>query len=138
VGLHRRLARAAVGPGLAALRGGPDEAGIVAAVEDGRNWRAGAREMREADPAMTELVRMEAAGFPPGLPVTVVVGGLADRRERRSRPVHVELTRREMAAHPRGRHVVATGSSHYVPWQEPALVADEVLRAVTLLRGAGD
>ena len=54
-----------------------------------------------------------------------------------ARPAHVGLTRREMAAHPRGRHV-ASGSSHYVPWQEPALVADEVLRVVVLLRGAGD
>lgn len=132
-GLHRPLVRATLHPGLGALRDVADGPGILDAAYDGRNWRAASREVHEADPALERLGLLEEAGLP-DVPVTVVVGGRADRGERRSRPAHVDLTRREMAAHPRGRHVVAEHSSHFVVWQEPALVAEEVLGVVGRVR----
>ena len=108
---------------------------LLRAAGEPRNWRAGYREIRDADPRMRVLPRLERAGLP-DLPVTAVVGTRPDRGERRRREAHVALVRAEMGRHPRGRCVATPGSSHFVPWQEPELVADEVLRVVAQVRDA--
>jgi len=40
-----------------------------------------------------------------------------------------------MQAHPRGRFIIAGGSSHFIPGQEPELAAEEILRVVRTVRG---
>lgn len=133
IGAHGPLARAALGPGLAALPDGDDRDALLAATAEGRNWRAGSAEVREADPRMRVLPRLERAGLP-AVPVTTVVGSRPDRGERRRRAAQVARTAAEMARHPRGRAVASPGSSHFVPWQEPDLLAREIVDLVRGLR----
>ncbi|GAA3241686.1 alpha/beta hydrolase [Pseudonocardia petroleophila] len=133
VGAHGPLARAALGPGLAALVPGDGRDGLLAAVAEGRNWRAGNAEVRDADPRMRVLPRLERAGLP-DVPVTTVVGSRPDRGERRRRAAQVAFTAAEAARHPHGRAVASPGSSHFVPWQEPELLAREIVDLVHGLR----
>ncbi|WP_019631212.1 alpha/beta fold hydrolase [Actinomadura atramentaria] len=67
------------------------------------------------------------------IPVTVVSGGLARAGDGMPEDVRAQAN----AAHalraglsPRGRHVVAEHSGHYVPVTEPGLIADEIERLV--------
>jgi pimeloyl-ACP methyl ester carboxylesterase len=64
----------------------------------------------------------------PDVPVTVISGMVTTRVERGRRPDLIAAHRIRAAAHPRGRHVEATASSHYVPFTEPELIATEVQR----------
>jgi pimeloyl-ACP methyl ester carboxylesterase len=63
---------------------------------------------------------------PPAVPVTIISGGRTPWYERGRRPELVEAHRARAASLPRGRHVVADGSSHYVPFTEPELVVAEI------------
>ncbi len=71
----------------------------------------------------------------PDVPVTVISGGRVGRLERSQRLPLIEAHRAGAEAHPQGRHVRAEGSSHMVPFTEPRVVVDEVLRVVRLARG---
>jgi pimeloyl-ACP methyl ester carboxylesterase len=62
----------------------------------------------------------------PGVPVTVISGMVTTRVERRRRPELIAAHRARAAAYPRGRHIEATASSHYVPFTEPQLIAAEI------------
>lgn len=64
----------------------------------------------------------------PDVPVTVISGMVTTRVERGRRPELIAAHRARAVAHPRGRHVEATKSSHYVPFTEPELVAAEIER----------
>jgi pimeloyl-ACP methyl ester carboxylesterase len=64
------------------------------------------------------------------VPVTLISGGRAGRFERRRREALVAAHRARAAALPQGRHVVAGASGHFVPFTEPGVVAEEVLRIV--------
>lgn len=66
----------------------------------------------------------------PDVPVTVISGTKAAWYERGRRTELVEAHRARAAARPQGRHVAAERSGHLVPFSEPDLVADEVLRIV--------
>lgn len=80
-----------------------------------------------------DLRRLLAA--PPALPevpVTYISGTRITRSERGRRPQLVAAHAAAAAALPLGRHVRAERSSHHVPFTEPELVADEVLRVVDL------
>jgi pimeloyl-ACP methyl ester carboxylesterase len=66
----------------------------------------------------------------PDVAVTVVSGTVTGVMERGRRPELIAAHRATAAALPQGRHVAADASSHYVPFTEPELVADEILRIV--------
>jgi pimeloyl-ACP methyl ester carboxylesterase len=68
----------------------------------------------------------------PDVPLTVVSGTVAGRMEGGHRPELVAAHRARVEAAPRGRHVEASRSGHMVPFTEPDLVVDEVLRILTL------
>jgi pimeloyl-ACP methyl ester carboxylesterase len=70
----------------------------------------------------------------PDVPVTVISGTVTGFLERGRRPELVVAHRATAAALRQGRHVTADASSHYVPFTEPQLVADEILRIVDLAR----
>jgi hypothetical protein len=65
-----------------------------------------------------------------------LVGQRIGRFERRFRHDLIEFSRREMQAHPQGRLVRATRSNHFIPLQEPELVAEEIQLIVRSIRGS--
>ena len=71
----------------------------------------------------------------PEIPVVAVVGERADRGEVKGRAAMVELFRQAMKSHPGGRYVGASDSGHFVPWQEPELVADAIWQVIRAVRG---
>lgn len=70
----------------------------------------------------------------PDVPLSVISGTQHSRLEGRQRTPLVGAHLAGAAAHPGGRHVRADRSSHLVPFTEPAIVVDEVLRIVELAR----
>lgn len=64
----------------------------------------------------------------PDIPVTYISGTEEVRMERGQRPALVVAHRRAAASLRQGRHVTADRSGHYVPFTEPALVAEEIRR----------
>lgn len=71
----------------------------------------------------------------PDVPVTVISGTKDGFGEKGRRPALIEAHAATAAALPQGRHVTADRSSHYVPFTEPELVADEILRIVEVVGG---
>jgi pimeloyl-ACP methyl ester carboxylesterase len=78
--------------------------------------------------ADTRALRADPPQLLEDVPLTVISGMVTTRVERRRRPELVAAHRARAAAHPRGRHVEATASSHYVPFTEPELIAAEIER----------
>jgi pimeloyl-ACP methyl ester carboxylesterase len=72
----------------------------------------------------------------PDVPVTVISGTKAGRMERGRRTELLVAHRALAASLPQGRAVDADESGHLVPFSEPQLVADEVLRIVDGIPGA--
>jgi pimeloyl-ACP methyl ester carboxylesterase len=70
----------------------------------------------------------------PEVPVTLVSGTKSSPLGRRRRTALVAAHRARAEALPQGRHVTADRSAHMVPFTEPDVVADEVLRIVDLVR----
>jgi pimeloyl-ACP methyl ester carboxylesterase len=66
----------------------------------------------------------------PDVPVSVISGVQHGFGEGGRRPAVVDAHRQTAAALPRGRHVEAAGSSHYVPFTEPDLVVGEIERVL--------
>lgn len=66
----------------------------------------------------------------PDVPVTLISGLRPARTERGRRPELVAAHRARADALPQGRHVGAEQSGHHVPFTEPRLVIDEILRVV--------
>jgi pimeloyl-ACP methyl ester carboxylesterase len=66
----------------------------------------------------------------PLVPVSIISGTKASRFERRRRASLVAAHRARAERLPLGRHVVAAGSSHYIPFTEPGVIADEILRLI--------
>jgi pimeloyl-ACP methyl ester carboxylesterase len=133
VGLHRPLRRAMMRPVIVAMPPA-DRALLMRDLCAKRTVRMGAREARESLSWMPTLEQL-LAGLP-AVPVVAVVGERADRGEAKARAAMVDLFRREMRSHPRGRFVAASRSGHFIPWQEPALVADAIGQAVRTVRAA--
>jgi pimeloyl-ACP methyl ester carboxylesterase len=123
----RRLAKQLPEPAAAGLR-----------AEDGT--RAAVRtHVAEVVGSLDDLRRLEADPPPlPDVPLTVISGTVGGRLEGGHRPALVEAHRVRAHAAPRGRHVVAPRSGHMVPFTEPDLVAEEVLRIVDALAGTPD
>jgi pimeloyl-ACP methyl ester carboxylesterase len=71
----------------------------------------------------------------PDVPLTVISGTKITRFEGKQRVPLIEAHRAGAEAHPQGRHVRADDSGHLIPFSEPQLVVDEVLRMVELVRG---
>jgi pimeloyl-ACP methyl ester carboxylesterase len=133
VGLHRPLVRLLVSQGMDGPLPAEDRALIIQRLYMGRNWRVASQETSQIHTALAVQRRLEATGLP-DVPVTTLVGQRIGRFERRLRPDLIEFCRREMQAHPQGRFVPATRSNHFVPVQEPQLVADEIARIVRSIR----
>jgi len=66
----------------------------------------------------------------PDIPVTIISGGRSGRFDRAKRAALVEAHRHSAIAAPQGRHVIASASAHYVPFTEPQIVADEIMRII--------
>ncbi len=79
-------------------------------------------------------LRLSPPALPP-VPVTYISGAAASFLERGRREPLVDAHRTSAAALPQGRHVLAGRSGHHVPFTEPDLVADEVLRIVASVSG---
>jgi pimeloyl-ACP methyl ester carboxylesterase len=115
----KRLARALPEPWAGGLRA---EDGTVDAV------RAQVAELASSIDDLRGLLAAPPAV--PDVPVTVVSGAVTPWYERGRRPALIAAHRARADGLARGRHVLAAGSSHYVPFTEPDLVADEILRIV--------
>lgn len=114
---------------LAALLPEPSASGMRR--DDGTSSAACAQQA-ELRSHLDDLRRLRLA--PPQLPevpVTYVSGGSASRLERGRRTALVAAHRASADALPLGRHVIAPGSGHQVPFTDPDIVADEVLRLAT-------
>jgi pimeloyl-ACP methyl ester carboxylesterase len=97
--------------------------------------RAHAAEMATSS---ADLRRLHAEPLaPPEVPLVVISGTVGGRLERNQRDALVAAHRARADAAPQGRHVLATRSGHMVPFTEPELIADEVLRLVAEVRGPG-
>jgi pimeloyl-ACP methyl ester carboxylesterase len=108
----------------------PDEAARAMRAEDatGPALRTMGAELRQS---LADLARLrDAPPTLPDVPVTFITGTKASRLEARRRAALLAAHRAHAGSLPRGRHVTADRSSHYVPFTEPELVADEVLRIV--------
>jgi pimeloyl-ACP methyl ester carboxylesterase len=105
----------------------PEPAASAMRAEDG-TVAATRAQLAELEHSMDDLRRLRDEPFDlPDVPVVVIsgtrTGGFLERGRRDELVRAHEAT---AAALPRGRHVRANGSSHYVPLSEPQLVADEI------------
>lgn len=83
--------------------------------------------------SLADLRRLEAE--PPALPdvpLTIISGQRAGRMEGGHRPELIAAHRARAHAAPQGRHVEAPRSGHMVPFTEPEIVVEEILRTLTL------
>jgi pimeloyl-ACP methyl ester carboxylesterase len=136
VGLHAPLLRRI----LKAATDGPippaDRALLIRDISSARGVRTGAREARDLNTWLPTLRRLQDTGLP-DVPVTTLVGEQNYRLGSATlRAAIREVGQREMRAHRQGRFVAAAHSSHYIPAEEPELVAQEVMRIVRPLRPA--
>jgi pimeloyl-ACP methyl ester carboxylesterase len=132
VGLHVPLRRAMMRPVTAGMPAA-DRAVLMRHLCARRTVRMAAREARESLSQLPTLRQILAAL--PQTPVVAVVGQRADRGEARARAAVVDLFRREMQARPDGRFVAASRSGHFIPWQEPGLVAEAILQMLQPTHG---
>jgi pimeloyl-ACP methyl ester carboxylesterase len=117
-----RLARSLPEPAATALRA---EDGTVAAM------RAHVAEMTSSLDDLQAL--RDRPPVLPDVPVTLVSGTRASRLEGKQRPALVAAHRARAEALPQGRHVATDRAAHMVPFDDPAIVADEVLRVLDVL-----
>jgi pimeloyl-ACP methyl ester carboxylesterase len=112
----------------------PEPARSAMRAEDGTV--AAARTQRaEMTASLADLRRLRDEPLTmPDVPVTLVSGLRASWFEGRSRKGLLDAHRARAAALPQGRHVGAARSGHYVPFVEPELVAEEILRIVDAVR----
>lgn len=108
----------------------PEPAARGLRAEDGT--RAAVRtHVAEVVGSLDDLRRLEAEPpVLPDVPLTVISGTVGGRLEGGHRPELVAAHRARAHAAPQGRHVEAPRSGHMVPFTEPDLVAEEVLRLV--------
>ena len=126
VGLVRvavgRLARSLPEPAATAFRA---EDGTVAAM------RAHVAEMT---PSLDDLQALrDRAPALPDVPVTLISGTRESRLEGEQRPALVAAHAARAEALPQGRHVTTGRAAHMVPFDDPTVVADEVLRLLDVL-----
>ncbi len=90
-----------------------------------------AREQQAELRSCTDDLRALVADPPalPDIPVTCLCGTVISKLEGKRRSSLVEAHRTAAATLP-GRHLTADRSSHYIPFTEPGLVADEILGIV--------
>lgn len=99
-----------------------EEDGTVAAMRE---------QVAELRPSGDEMRRIRDHPLPlPDVPITVISGTKAGFMEKAWRGELVAAHKATAAAHRQGRHVNADRSSHYVPFTEPELIVNEILRIV--------
>jgi pimeloyl-ACP methyl ester carboxylesterase len=130
VGLHRPLWSALMRP-VTSKMPPVDQARLIQDLCDKRTVRTAAREAFAITgvPTLTEML----AGLPE-VPVVVMLGEQADRGEAKGRAAMANIFRSAMQTYPGGQFVPASRSSHFIPWQEPGLVAETILRMVDTVR----
>jgi len=123
IGLVRRVVRRMV-------RGLPPEAAAAILAEDAS--LEGARTLQsELRPFTADMRALRDEPPPaPDIPFTTISGTRPTRVGAAQRADLVAAHARRAASAPRGRHVRAEHSTHYVLWSEPELVVDEILRVV--------
>jgi len=112
------------------VRGLPPEAAAAILAEDAS--LQGVRTLQsELRPFTADLRALRDAPPPaPDVPFTTISGTRPTRVGAAQRAQLVAAHERRAASAPRGRHVRAQRSTHYVLWSEPELVVDEILRVV--------
>lgn len=117
---------------LSAAKGDLSDADATIVLRDmtsGNSVRTAAREAAALRNERLALPVLESTDFPAGVPVTFLMGALPDKGQIEMRKTFVAAAEQE--AERRGeRFVLATGSSHFVPQQEPGVVSAEILRYV--------
>ena len=87
---------------------------------EGEDEPAGWRQLAELRDSTADLRRLRAdPPAPLTMPVTIISGTKVGFGEKKWRADLVAAHRVRAEALPRGRHVTADGSSHYVPFTEP-------------------
>ncbi len=116
----------------------PEPAASMMPTEDG-TVRASRALVAELASHVDDLRRLREHPLTmPDIPVTAISGTQTGRMERGRRAELVAGHRTTIAAFPQGRHVEATESSHYVPFSEPDVIVDEILRIVDAVRASAD
>lgn len=130
--LHRRW-RGKLLRGITVGLAEDDSARVLRDMNSGRSVRAGAAEAAGLATEVGRLPALEARGFPAGAAVTFLSATVAEpgSEEIRARFVAAQAAEAEAVG---GRLVVVGTSRHDIHMQEPALVADEVLRIVEAVR----
>jgi pimeloyl-ACP methyl ester carboxylesterase len=130
VGLHRPLRRAMMRP-VTSKMPPVEQARLMRDLCAKETVRTAAREAYAITgvATLTELL----AGLPE-VPVVAMLGEQADRGEAKGRAAMADLFRRAMQTYPGGQFVPASHSGHFIPWQEPGLVAETILRMVNTVR----
>lgn len=86
-------------------------------------------QLAELEPSTRDLQRLRDEPLTlPDVPVTIISGAKPGRMERGRRPELIAAHVGSATALPQGRHVLAQESSHYIPFTEPAVVIDEIVR----------
>lgn len=130
VGLHAVLRRAMLRPVTATLPAA-DQAQLIRDCCAKRTLHMGAQEARE----LTELPSLPKLMIDLSeVPVVALVGAQAGPGETKGRAAMLDLFHSELQSHSHARFVTAADSGHYIPWQEPDLVAEEIIRLVRAVR----
>jgi pimeloyl-ACP methyl ester carboxylesterase len=77
-----------------------------------------------------EAAVIAAIASPPGVPVVVISGG-------HQPPSEIAAHRRLAAASPQGRHLTATGSGHWINFDEPEVIVEAVRTLIPAPADAG-
>ena len=130
LGLHRPLWSAMMRP-VTSKMPPVDQAQLIQDLCDKHTVRTAAREAYAVTdvPTLTEIL----AGLPK-VPVVVMLGEQADRGEAKGRAAMANIFRSAMQSYPGGQFVTANRSGHFIPWQEPELVAETILRMLDTVR----
>ncbi|WIX98871.1 alpha/beta hydrolase [Amycolatopsis mongoliensis] len=99
-----------------------------------RAMRAGRREAAQVVAALPAMRRLQAAGTP-DVPTICLQAGRIDRGMAQARPLFNRVAAELMAAVPAGRVVVAEGTGHLIPQENPAVVRDAIFEIVDASAG---
>lgn len=119
--------------GLSAEISTADQAIMVRDYASVSAMRAGSREAAQIGAALPTMRRLQAAGTP-DVPTICLQSGRVDRGMATARPLLNRTAVELMAAVPRGRVVVAEGTGHLVPQENPAATRAAIVEVVDAVK----